>query len=58
MSSGPGAELFYWGLMFHVGLGGMGHRTLEPQLSESGCLFPLPKFSGFSPLPPTWVQVS
>lgn len=58
MSGGPGAELLARDLMFLRELGGMGHRTFEPQLSESGSLFPPPKFSGFSPLPPTWVQVS
>lgn len=41
MSSGPGAELLSRGLMFHGELGGIGHRTLEPQLSESRSLFPL-----------------
>lgn len=58
MSGGPGDELLARDLMFPRGLGGMGHRTLQPQLSESESLFPHPKFSGFSPLPPTWVQVS
>lgn len=41
MSGGPSAELLDWGLMFHGELGDIGHRTLEPQLSESGSLFPL-----------------
>lgn len=41
MSGGPGAELLAWDLMFPRGIGGMDHRTLEPQLSESGSLFPL-----------------